>query len=80
MNTYIIASAVEPPTCSFMWTGRKAGGNVKNSERTLAIVGRVTLVMRGRRTSCWIEFASRNRSSSTATLVVAPLTWFIADE
>ena len=41
MNTYIIVSVV----ALFQWTGRKAGGNVKNGELTLAIVGKVTLVM-----------------------------------
>lgn len=80
MNARIVDSVVETPTCSFIWTVRKAGGNVKNSELTLAIVGKVTLVMSTRRNDCWVDFASRNRPSSVVTLVVAPLMWFITDE
>lgn len=63
-----------------MWTGRKAGGNVKNSELTLAVVGNVTSGMCIRRNYCWVDSASRNRSFSVVTLVVAPLMSYITDK
>jgi len=63
-----------------MWTRRKAGGNVKNSGLTPAVIGKVTLVMHIRRNYCWVDFASRKRSFSVVALVVAPVVWFVTDE
>lgn len=42
IERFIVDSAVETPTRSFVWTGRKAGGNAKSSELILVIVGSPT--------------------------------------